>query len=84
MGSLCRTADLRGQVKNLGVTAGTRGSRRQFPCLHEDDGDASISHGVERGRQTLNKKSRSLFDSVMRRVTGGKHLTLTCWNAVKI
>lgn len=84
MGSCCRIADLKWQVKSLGVTAGTRGSRRQFSRLREDDGDASVSHGVEGGRQTLNMKSRSLFDSVMRRVTGGKHLTPTCWNAVKI
>lgn len=86
MGSSCRIADLKWQVKSLGVTAGTRGSRRHFSCLHEDDDDAAalISHGVEGGRQTLNIKSRRLFDSVMRRVTGGKHLTLTRWNAVKI
>lgn len=84
MGCSCRTADLKWQVKSSGVTAGTRGSRRQLSCLLEDDDDASISHGVEGGRQILNIKGRSLFDSVMRRVTGGKHLTLTCWNAVKI
>lgn len=84
MGSSCRTADLKRQVKSLRVTAGTRGSKRQFSCLREDYDDASISLGVEGERQTLNIKSRSLFDSLMRRVTGGKHLTLTCWNAVKI
>lgn len=84
MGSSCRTADLKWQVKSYGVTAGTRGSRRQLSCLHEEDDDALISHGEEGGRQTLNIKSRSLFDSVMRRVTGCKHLTLTGWNAVKI
>lgn len=85
MESFSKVADLKWQVKSSGVTAGTRGSRRQFSCLCEDDDDdASVSHGVEGGRQTLNIKSRSLFDSVIRRVTGGKHLKLTHWNAVKI
>lgn len=83
MGSSCRIAFLKWQVKSYGVTAGTRGSRRQF-CLQEDDDDALISHSEEGGKQTLNIKSRSLFDSVTRRVTGCKYLTLTLWNAVKI
>lgn len=81
---LLQSNDLKWQVKSPGVTAGTRGSRRQFSYLREDDDEALISHSVEGGRQALNIKRRSLFDSVMGRVTGGKHLTLTHWNAVKI
>lgn len=66
--------------RSSGVTGGTRGSRREFSCLHEDGDEASISHSVEGGRQALRKEE---FDSVMGRRTFDTDMLECCKNLIR-
>lgn len=65
--------------RSSGVS-GTRESRKEFSCLHEDGDEASILHGVEGGRQALRKEE---FDSVMGRQTFDTDMLECCKNLIR-